>query len=198
MLRKHYGGFQRALRRELQLAEWRRPRRFESGERFLYLGRWYQLELREVDADDALPPLASAALRHGRLVVHVRGEWSPRTRARRIREQIGEFYGLQTGMHLLARVEGWARALRVKTPQLWMTRLGDAWAGCVPEQSLLVFDDRVIQAPLRVLDYVIVHELAHFYHRGHSAKFWSRVAKALPDHRERDDELRRLEPAMRW
>ncbi len=133
-----------------------------------------------------------------RLVVRVRPGWRAAQRARSIRAQIADFYWLHTGMHLLGRVAAWAGVLDVAMPRLWISRIDDAWAGCDPGRGLLVFDDRVIQAPLRVLDYVIVHELAHFEHRGHGAKFWARVAEALPDHHLRDDELRRLEPAMRW
>ena len=198
MLRKHFGGFQRALRREIELASWRRPRRFESGERFLYLGRWYRLAIEEGRARRGSGGEPSARLHRGRLVVRVARDWSPSTRARHIRAQIAEFYSLQTGMHLLARVHLWAAALNVEPPRLWMTRLGDAWAGCDPSSNLLVFDERVIQAPLRILDYVIVHELAHFFHRTHGRAFWARVATVMPDWAARDEALRRLEPAMRW
>lgn len=197
MLRKHFGGFQRALKREIELAAWRRPRSFENDERYLYLGRWYRLKVEEGPAERARGEPA-ARLHRGRLVVRIQRAWSPAIRARRIRAQIAEFYSLQTGMHLLARVHLWAAALDVEPPRLWMTHLGDAWAGCDPASNLLVFDDRIIQAPLRVLDYVIVHELAHFFHRTHGRSFWARVSTVMPDWPERDEELRLLEPAMRW
>ena len=45
--------------------------------------------------------------------------------------------------------------------------------------------------PPELVDYVVVHELAHLAVPAHSARFWSRVAAVLPDYRERRRELRR-------
>jgi hypothetical protein len=47
-----------------------------------------------------------------------------------------------------------------------------------------------MMAPLTVLDYIIVHELAHMLHRSHTAAFWNAVDKVLPDYRERKAWLR--------
>jgi hypothetical protein len=38
-----------------------------------------------------------------------------------------------------------------------------------------------MQAPPSVLDYVIVHELAHLAERHHTPEFWRRVERAMPD-----------------
>ena len=37
----------------------------------------------------------------------------------------------------------------------------------------------------RLIDYVVVHELAHLRVKGHPPEFWNRVAGALPDVDER-------------
>jgi predicted metal-dependent hydrolase len=38
-------------------------------------------------------------------------------------------------------------------------------------------------ASLDVLDYLVVHELAHLIHKNHSSAFWNEVDKVLPDYR---------------
>jgi hypothetical protein len=38
-------------------------------------------------------------------------------------------------------------------------------------------------APLRVVDYVVIHELAHTVERSHSHNFWRKVAMMCPAHR---------------
>jgi hypothetical protein len=57
------------------------------------------------------------------------------------------------------------------------------WGSCSNEQKLN-FSWRLILAPVEVLDYVIVHELAHTVHMDHSANFWDLVAKFQPNYKQ--------------
>jgi len=50
---------------------------------------------------------------------------------------------------------------------------------------------RLALLPPRLADYVVVHELCHLHEFIHSPRFWSLVARAMPDHRELRSELRR-------
>jgi predicted metal-dependent hydrolase len=56
------------------------------------------------------------------------------------------------------------------------------WGSCGP-QGNLSFNWRLIQAPTEVLDYVVVHELAHLTELNHSPRFWARVAAFCPEYR---------------
>jgi len=47
-------------------------------------------------------------------------------------------------------------------------------------------------APQDLVDYVILHELAHVKEMNHSARFWRLVAKACPDYKERRQKLARF------
>jgi len=51
-----------------------------------------------------------------------------------------------------------------------------------------------MMAPLSVIDYIVVHELAQLNHFNHTPEFWNEVDKALPDYRERKEWLRVKEP----
>jgi len=54
----------------------------------------------------------------------------------------------------------------------------------------LSFSCRLMRYPLEVLDYVVVHELAHITHKNHGPDFWATVAAVLPDYRARRKMLR--------
>ncbi len=56
------------------------------------------------------------------------------------------------------------------------------WGSC-SSTGTLSFNYRLMYAPLRVLDYVVVHELCHLTHMNHSRDFWSLVASVQPDYK---------------
>jgi predicted metal-dependent hydrolase len=58
------------------------------------------------------------------------------------------------------------------------------WGSC-DSKGALSFNWRIIQAPEEVLDYVVVHELAHCHEFNHSKRFWSIVSQQMPDWKER-------------
>ena len=57
------------------------------------------------------------------------------------------------------------------------------WGSC-SANGTLSFSFRLMMAPPRVLDYVVVHELCHLTHMNHSKDFWNMVQSILPDYKE--------------
>ena len=45
---------------------------------------------------------------------------------------------------------------------------------------------RLLFAPKDVIDYVIIHELAHLYEMNHSKKFWNIVSQVMPNYKEKE------------
>jgi len=57
------------------------------------------------------------------------------------------------------------------------------WGSC-SRSGFIRLSTRLLFTPPEVLDYVIVHELAHLVEFNHSANFWAVVAKAIPDYKQ--------------
>lgn len=57
------------------------------------------------------------------------------------------------------------------------------WGSC-NRKKCLSFDWRIIMLPVEIIDYIIVHELAHLKKMNHSASFWTEVEKIMPEYRE--------------
>ena len=59
----------------------------------------------------------------------------------------------------------------------WSSRQGRRWGSCTTIDGTIRISDRLQGMPRWVLDYVLVHELAHLLHPGHDARFWGAVAR---------------------
>lgn len=66
---------------------------------------------------------------------------------------------------------------------------GSNWGSC-SSRSNLNFSTRLLFAPPDVVDYVIIHELAHLIELNHSERFWALVCRAMPNFAEKEAWLR--------
>jgi predicted metal-dependent hydrolase len=77
------------------------------------------------------------------------------------------------------RAKQLARDLELPQPAevAFSSRQKQRWGSCVPETGRIRISDRLIDFPPWVLDYVIVHELAHLVVADHSVRFWQLVER---------------------
>lgn len=67
-------------------------------------------------------------------------------------------------------------------------RISDArrrWGSCGARNNLN-FTWRLIMAPSKVVDYVVIHEIAHIRYKDHSRRFWNLVESMMPDYEKHD------------
>jgi predicted metal-dependent hydrolase len=77
----------------------------------------------------------------------------------------------QARQDITARLEERAAQLRVKPGRVYVMDQKTKWGGCSRRRNLS-FNWRLVMAPPAVLDYVVIHELAHLIEPYHSTKFW--------------------------
>ena len=87
------------------------------------------------------------------------------------------------------KTAAYARKMDVTYGRITIREQKTRWGSCTSEGNLN-FNWRLIFAPEKVLDYVVVHELAHRKEMNHSARFWALVASILPDYTEQKSWLR--------
>jgi predicted metal-dependent hydrolase len=66
------------------------------------------------------------------------------------------------------------------------------WGSCSYKNSI-VFNYYLAKLPEDVIEYVVVHELAHIKHKNHQKNFWALVGEFLPDFKNRLKKLREIE-----
>ena len=59
------------------------------------------------------------------------------------------------------------------------------WGECMNKRGILKFSTRLADKDRELVEYVVVHELAHFLVPNHSEEFWNIVASVLPDYKTR-------------
>ena len=177
----------RRLRRAEDYAPLPSPREFVSGESVLYLGRHYRLK---VD-----PPAAGEAkLRGGWL--HIPAPEGPK-QATHVRAALVSWLQRHAGERLPERVEAWRPKAGVPPPRVIVVNQQKRWGSC-DQRGTIRLNWRIIQAPMRLIDYVVAHELVHLRHRGHGRDYWQAIGRIMPDYERRREELRGRGIGLAW
>ena len=143
---------------------------FVTGEGFDYLGRHYRLRL----TDD--PPGTPVKLQRGRLHMSRSGAEAGDGPNSMIR-----WYRQRALAWLPRRVAPWAQRMSLQPSAFDVRDLGYRW-GSLGKNDRLNLHWAAMQLPVSLIDYVIVHELAHIGQPRHTPAFWATVQRALPDH----------------
>ena len=82
------------------------------------------------------------------------------------------------------RTSYYAKKMNLTYERITLKEQKTCWGSCSGNRNLN-FNWKLLLMPPTVLDYVIVHELAHLVHMNHSADFWAVVGSVIPDYKER-------------
>ncbi len=69
----------------------------------------------------------------------------------------------------------WLGGLAVASSVRWVSNQNSRWGSCTPGDRSIRLSERLQQMPTWVLDYVLIHELAHLIEPGHGPEFWAWV-----------------------
>jgi predicted metal-dependent hydrolase len=108
---------------------------------------------------------------------------------------LARWYGRVGEAWLHKRVRPWAERMGVQVSGLRVLPLGYRWGSCTAGGKVSIHW-AAMQLPPDLVDYVLVHELAHLLRHDHSPEFWRLVERAMPDYAARRDRLRRLGPDL--
>ncbi len=168
----------------------RAAREFVSGESLPYLGRQIRLLIRETPEDGV-----DVEFHHWQFDVRLSGGLPPHERGAAVQAAFIRWYRGRAAELIERRVERFAPLVGVAPTQVLVRDQHRRWGSCSPD-GILRFNWRVVMAPPALIDYVVIHELAHLRVRSHRPAYWALVALAAPDHRERHERLRALGPTL--
>ncbi len=161
------------------------PKQFVSGETLPYLGRNVRIV---VESADVRSPEVRFA--HWRFRVVVPRRLDGGKRYERVRRAIVKWYRIRAEQRLSAGVDRWwPRLGRGERPRVLIRDQRQRWGSCAPDGTLR-FNWRAMMLEPSLIEYIVVHELAHLTVKNHSAEFWGLVSNALPDVQQRRERLR--------
>ncbi|MGE0599985.1 MAG: M48 family metallopeptidase [Dehalococcoidia bacterium] len=167
------------------------PRQFVSGERLPYLGVDYPL-LVSPGGHTRRVSVAFNGDTFG-LVLPETLEGSARENA--FRKALTAWYRERAQSAVARSVSYWSARMNLASRAVLVRDQRRRWGSCSPDGTLRI-NWRLVLAPPDILDYVVVHELAHLAQRNHSPAFWAVVAEFLPDHKVRRKWLREHGPRL--
>lgn len=158
----------------LKRAELHKPRELANGEEFMYLGMRLMLAISDkVKKVEALGETLAF----------------PRVRLANAETCLKRWYAAEAARVMAERADYWGKRTGIKAASVGITGARRRWGSC-SAGGRLHFTWRLVMAPVEVIDYVVVHELAHMEHPNHSRAFWNRVGEIMPDYKVKEKWLR--------
>jgi predicted metal-dependent hydrolase len=166
---------------KLQEQERESPREYLDRESHYVWGKRHLLQILETDAAPAVQ------LDHNRMLLRVR----PRTGEDKRQAIVAQFYREQIRAAVPRLVERWESAMGVKVHRLYVQRMKTKWGSCNPRARAVRLNTELAKKPKHCLEYILVHELVHFFEPHHGERFVNLMDKFMPQWRHLRNELNR-------
>jgi len=158
------------------------PRKFIERETHYLWGRRYLLT---ICCEDAKP---SVAFDHRRITLTVRPGASAATRA----EVLHEWHKSLLHNAVPTLIRKWEPKLGVRANGYFLQRMKTKWGSCNHRAGHIRLNTELVKKPKDLLEYVIIHEMAHLLEPTHSERFLALLAQHYPSWREARAELNEL------
>ena len=112
-----------------------------------------------------------------------------------IKNAVVQIYKAAAKRIIKDKVSEYAKRMNVSPAAVKITSAKTRWGSCSGRNSIN-FSWRLIMAGEDVIDYVVVHELAHIREHNHSPRFWAAVESVLPDYKDRRNKLKLLQKQL--
>ncbi|RBA31233.1 metal-dependent hydrolase [Dietzia maris] len=120
-----------------------------------------------------------------RLILYVPANTSPDMR----RDYLDKWYRAQLRQEIPVLIAKWERRLNVIVPKWSIRRMKTKWGSCNRETRHIWFNAELGKKHPECLEYIVVHEMMHYFERSHGERFTSLMDQYLPDWRIRREQL---------
>ena len=150
-------------------------RQFVSGEKILYLGEEYTLEIAEKH-----PGKPEVLVYEDTVTVYISQGLPDEDRKQVVKEALIKWYRKHFSEIVNERVEKYSLQLKAVPCRVVIKDQKTMWGSCSKKGNINL-NWKLVMAPVKIIDYVVVHELCHLKFMNHSKEFWNLVASVLPN-----------------
>ncbi len=152
---------------------------YDHGESFLYLGNAYPIQIFQ----DINIKKDHAVLEGEKLHIYVK-----QLEDEKIKQALKRFYYQQCKALVEKSIQSYQSNFKIKPRSIRISDSSRTWGTC-DSNLQLTFNWKLAMAPMKVIDYVVVHEMCHMVHLNHDRSFWRLVGKIIPDYKELENWL---------
>ena len=172
-------GWIKSQQQKLREQERETPREYLERESHYLWGRRYLLNVVEKDA----APYVS--LKHNNMVLHIR----PGTGEERKQEILAEWYREKLTEFVAPLIAKWEPLMGVSVERFFLQRMKTKWGSCNYHSRNIRLNTELAKKPLKCLEYIVVHEMAHLLEPSHNGRFIALMDRFMPLWRNHREEL---------
>lgn len=158
-----------------------KPKQYRSGEFYNILGKSLELKVEKAWQEEVLP---------GEKFLYLRVR-NPEDLSHKkiLMEQWMKQYQRQIFEEICRKVYQKFEKYHVVFPEIKIRYMTSRWGSCRPHKNSITLNSRLIEVQRACIEYVVLHEFAHFIYPNHSKEFWDFVSRLMPDWKERRKKL---------
>ena len=153
----------------------RESKEFVSGETLMYLGKNYQLLVVDEEIEGIEFDQRFKISKHNQ---------------RKANELFKKWYLTQSLKKIEPLAAKYAKSLGVKYNRFKISEMKYRWGSCTPANNV-IFNWRIIKAPMYVLEYLVAHELVHLLEDNHTPRFWNILSIQVPNYEKSQNWLKK-------
>lgn len=146
-----------------------KEKKFTNKEKFLFLGKEYELEIVEKQAEP---------------IVFKDKFLLSKSFLPKAKEVFIAWYKNEAYKIIFERVKFYLNFGNNKFNRIRITNANKRWGSCSPNGNLN-FTYRLVMAPIEIIDYVVIHEIVHLVDKSHKKSFYEKLGKIIPDYKQR-------------
>ena len=157
-----------------------KPIEFREGEKIYYLGSEYPVQYSEINENYCTLDFDEDS---GFKIEY--GEFDPEI----FEELVNRFYKAKAKQIIPGIAEKYSEKMQLFPSRITFRKAKRRWGSCSNKNSIS-FNYLMMKLPIKVVEYIVVHELAHIEHKHHQKEFWNLVRDYIPDYKALRTELK--------